>query len=93
MEPADRAGRVDRRVRAECNAVDDGGGGIEFLVQNEWPSYAFDGFQMGVVLGAWAVWYLPGWLREVADRVVYVNLRREGRWYGLVEDAWVRSRL
>lgn len=34
-------------------------GGIAFLVNNEWPSYAFDGYQMVVVLGAWAIWYLP----------------------------------
>jgi hypothetical protein len=34
-------------------------GGIQFLVVNEWPSYAFDGYQMFVVLGAWTIWYLP----------------------------------
>lgn len=35
-------------------------GGIAFLVDNEWPSYAFDGYQMIVVLLAWGIWYLPG---------------------------------
>lgn len=35
-------------------------GGVSFLVDNEWPSYAFDGYQMLVVMGAWAIFYLPG---------------------------------
>lgn len=42
-------------------------GGIEFLIVNEWPSYAFDGYQMAVVLGAWAIWYLPGKCRDVSE--------------------------
>lgn len=42
-------------------------GGIEFLLLNEWPSYAFDGYQMAVVLGAWAIWYLPGKCRDAFE--------------------------
>ncbi|KAJ5930881.1 hypothetical protein N7466_006374 [Penicillium verhagenii] len=42
-------------------------GGIAFLVENEWPSYAFDGYQMVVVLGAWAIWYLPGKCRDTTE--------------------------
>ncbi|KAJ5727854.1 hypothetical protein N7493_005674 [Penicillium malachiteum] len=34
-------------------------GGVAFLVDYEWPCYAFDGYQMVVVLGAWAIFYLP----------------------------------
>lgn len=44
-------------------------GGVEFLVVNEWPSYAFDGYQMAVVLGAWAIWYLPGKCRDASEIV------------------------
>ncbi|PYH65943.1 uncharacterized protein BO88DRAFT_470263 [Aspergillus vadensis CBS 113365] len=51
-------------------------GGIEFLVDYEWPSYAFDGYQMVVVLGAWGIWYLPGKCRELSTRVRYTNLTR-----------------
>ncbi|GKZ48521.1 hypothetical protein AbraIFM66951_000593 [Aspergillus brasiliensis] len=51
-------------------------GGIEFLVDTEWPSYAFDGYQMVVVLGAWGIWYLPGKCRELSTRVRYTNLTR-----------------
>ncbi|PLB49991.1 hypothetical protein P170DRAFT_445402 [Aspergillus steynii IBT 23096] len=53
-------------------------GGIDFLVQNGWPSYAFDGFQMGVVLGAWAAWYLPGRCREVAAGMEFMGLEGRG---------------
>jgi hypothetical protein len=42
-------------------------GGIEFLLVNEWTSYAFDGYQMAVVLGVWAIWYLPGKCRDVSE--------------------------
>ncbi|KAJ5717196.1 hypothetical protein N7488_002842 [Penicillium malachiteum] len=35
-------------------------GNIAFLVENEWPSYAFDGYQMVIVLTVWTIWYLPG---------------------------------
>lgn len=34
--------------------------GVQFLLVNEWTSYAFDGYQMGVVMVAWGVFYLPG---------------------------------
>ncbi|KAJ6013591.1 hypothetical protein N7540_008182 [Penicillium herquei] len=34
-------------------------GGVAFLIESEWPSYVFDGYQMVVVLTAWAIWYLP----------------------------------
>ncbi|RDK41557.1 hypothetical protein M752DRAFT_267065 [Aspergillus phoenicis ATCC 13157] len=51
-------------------------GGIKFLVDYEWPSYAFDGYQMVVVLGAWGIWYLPGKCRELSTRVRYTNLTR-----------------
>ena len=49
-------------------------GGLTFLVENEWPSYTFDGYQMAVVLGAWAIWYLPENLRKVGSRVSYTSL-------------------
>lgn len=39
--------------------------GVKFLQDNEWPGYAFDGYQMAVVMGAWAVFYLPGKVAEV----------------------------
>ncbi|KAI5365162.1 Putative RTA-like protein [Septoria linicola] len=39
--------------------------GVGFLQNNEWPGYAFDGYQMVVVMGAWALFYLPGKLRNV----------------------------
>lgn len=51
-------------------------GGVVFLIQNEWPSYAFDGFQMIVVLGAWAIWYLPGKCRAVRKEGEYLSLTR-----------------
>jgi hypothetical protein len=34
-------------------------GGIAFLIENEWPSYAFDGYQMVVIMSAWVVFNLP----------------------------------
>ncbi len=49
-------------------------GGVSFLVENEWPSYAFDGYQMVIVLGGWAIWYLPEYLRKVGSRVSYTSL-------------------
>lgn len=58
-------------------------GGVTFLVDNEWPSYAFDGYQMVIVLGAWAIWYLPEKLGKVGSRVSYTSLaeleRADGR--------------
>lgn len=39
--------------------------GVSFLQDNEWPGYAFDGYQMAVVMGAWAIFYLPGKVTEV----------------------------
>lgn len=39
--------------------------GMKFLQENEWTSYAFDGYQIVVVMGVWAVFYLPGKCREV----------------------------
>lgn len=54
-------------------------GGITFLIENEWPSYAFDGFQMVVVLGAWAVWYLPGKCSAIRKETDYLSLTRIGR--------------
>lgn len=49
-------------------------GGVAFLVQNEWPSYAFDGYQMVIVLSAWAIWYLPEKFRKVGSRTSYLSL-------------------
>lgn len=49
--------------------------GVDFLKENEWTSYAFDGYQMVVVMGAWAVFYLPGKCSEV--------LRAHQRYQGL----------
>jgi hypothetical protein len=49
-------------------------GGVAFLVDNEWPSYVFDGYQMVVVLSAWAIWYLPEQLGKVGSRVSYTSL-------------------
>lgn len=37
-----------------------------FLVVNEWPSYAFDYYQTGVVLIMWDIFYLPGVCRGLA---------------------------
>jgi hypothetical protein len=54
-------------------------GGIGFLVNNEWPSYAFDGFQMVVVMGAWAIWYLPEKCHEVSYKSNYLSLERRRR--------------
>lgn len=51
-------------------------GGIAFLVENEWPSYAFNGYQMIVVLGAWAIWYLPEKCEAVTDKRTYRSLTR-----------------
>lgn len=51
-------------------------GGIAFLVENEWASYAFDGFQMVVVLGAWAIWYLPGICSAIRKETDYLSLTR-----------------
>ncbi|OQD80282.1 hypothetical protein PENANT_c037G04957 [Penicillium antarcticum] len=50
-------------------------GGIPFLVENEWPTYAFDGYQMVVVLGAWAIWYLPENCRGIISKPDWVHLR------------------
>ena len=51
-------------------------GGIAFLIENEWPSYAFDGFQMVVVLGVWAIWYLPGKCSTIRKETDYLSLTR-----------------
>ncbi|KAJ5806624.1 RTA1 like protein-domain-containing protein [Penicillium pulvis] len=51
-------------------------GGIAFLIENEWPAYAFDGYQMIVVLGAWAIFYLPEKCDAVADKGTYRSLTR-----------------
>jgi hypothetical protein len=51
-------------------------GGIMFLIENEWPSYAFDGFQMVVVLGAWAIWHLPGKCNAIKQETDYLSLTR-----------------
>lgn len=50
-------------------------GGIAFLVKNEWASYAFDGYQMVVVLGAWAIWYLPEKCRDITGKPEWMHLR------------------
>ncbi|KAJ5304317.1 uncharacterized protein N7443_003977 [Penicillium atrosanguineum] len=49
-------------------------GGIAFLVENEWPAYAFDGYQMVVVLGAWVIWYLPGQCRGITSKPNWMHL-------------------
>ncbi|CAG8422440.1 unnamed protein product [Penicillium salamii] len=36
-----------------------------FLTVHEWPSYAFDFYQTGVILLAWGVFYLPGGCKEI----------------------------
>ena len=51
-------------------------GGVQFLIVAEWPSYAFDGYQMVVVMGAWAIWYLPGRSKEVISKESYIELDR-----------------
>ena len=45
--------------------TEDGMGPEGFLTVNEWPSYAFDGYQMVVVMGAWGIFYLPGKCEQV----------------------------
>jgi hypothetical protein len=50
-------------------------GGIAFLIENEWASYAFDGYQMVVVLGAWAIWYLPEKCGELTAKPTWTHLR------------------
>lgn len=49
-------------------------GGIVILLLNEWPSYAFDGYQMVVVLGAWAIWYLPEKCESVTEATSLMSL-------------------
>jgi hypothetical protein len=49
-----------------------------FLSVNEWPSYAFDGYQMVVVMGAWGVFYLPG-------KCVFIERREGENWTELGE--------
>ncbi|RAK96848.1 uncharacterized protein BO80DRAFT_458593 [Aspergillus ibericus CBS 121593] len=39
-----------------------------FMSATEWPAYAFDIYQMAVVLGAWAIWYLPGRCHELTAK-------------------------
>ncbi|OJJ47343.1 hypothetical protein ASPZODRAFT_96297 [Penicilliopsis zonata CBS 506.65] len=54
-------------------------GNVAFLVDNEWALYAFDGFQMVVVLGAWTIFYLPEKCTFKASpngRQSYVRLER-----------------
>lgn len=52
--------------------------GVAFLQDNEWTSYAFDIYQMVVVMGALAVWYLPGKVDDVAEsRARYQHLEME----------------
>ncbi|PYI00852.1 hypothetical protein BO78DRAFT_424110 [Aspergillus sclerotiicarbonarius CBS 121057] len=47
-------------------------GSENFMTATEWPAYAFDIYQMAVVLGAWGVWYLPGRCHGVvAKRKIY----------------------
>lgn len=53
--------------------------GVDFLKNNEWTSYAFDGFQMVVVMGAWGIFYLPGKCKEVLahhERYHHLELER-----------------
>ncbi|KAF2165783.1 hypothetical protein M409DRAFT_55651 [Zasmidium cellare ATCC 36951] len=53
--------------------------GVDFLKNNEWPGYAFDGYQMVVVMGAWGVFCLPGKCKEVLashERYQHLELMR-----------------
>ena len=38
-------------------------GGVQYLLINEWTNYAFDFYQMAVVMLAWGVFYLPSLLK------------------------------
>ncbi|KAJ5679819.1 hypothetical protein N7462_008063 [Penicillium macrosclerotiorum] len=51
-------------------------GQVAFLVENEWPSYAFDGYQMIIVLSAWEIWYLPERCETIRGRRSYRSLTR-----------------
>ncbi|KAF2755343.1 hypothetical protein EJ05DRAFT_98967 [Pseudovirgaria hyperparasitica] len=44
-----------------------------FLSLNEWTSYAFDGYQMVLVMGVWAMWYVPGRVRRAAESKLVVS--------------------
>ncbi|PWY90411.1 hypothetical protein BO94DRAFT_584422 [Aspergillus sclerotioniger CBS 115572] len=44
-----------------------------FMNATEWPAYAFDIYQLAVVLGAWGIWYLPGRCQAVVPK-------RKGNW-------------
>lgn len=53
--------------------------GVDFLKNNEWPGYAFDGYQMVVVMGAWGLFYLPGKCKEALashERYQHLELMR-----------------
>jgi hypothetical protein len=54
-------------------------GGIAFLIENEWPSYAFDGCQMVVIMSAWVVFYLPGKCEHSTFKGDYLGLSSSGR--------------
>jgi hypothetical protein len=45
-----------------------------FLNVNEWPSYAFDFYQTGVILLAWGIFYLPGICKEIEFKRVHQAL-------------------
>lgn len=49
-----------------------GMGATGFLMINEWPGYAFDGYQMIVVMGAWGIFYLPGKCKQ-AEKTARMN--------------------
>lgn len=53
--------------------------GVAFLVDIEWSLYVFDGSQMMIVLGAWAIWYLPENFGKVGSRVSYTSLAKPER--------------
>ena len=42
-----------------------------FLTVNEWPSYAFDFYQIAVVLLAWGIFYLPGVCKDIEFKHVH----------------------
>ncbi|CAI7621254.1 unnamed protein product [Penicillium glandicola] len=48
-----------------------GMGGDGFLTVNEWASYAFDYYQVVVVLMVWGIFYLPGICKEVEFKNVH----------------------
>ncbi|KAJ5861098.1 uncharacterized protein N7529_008408 [Penicillium soppii] len=48
-----------------------GMGPTGFLSVNEWPSYAFDFYQLAVILLGWGVFYLPGVCKEIQFKQVH----------------------